>query len=281
MSKQTSFDKVGLLGVDIDAISMTDAIQYIISRTSPGQPAGYITKPYVEFMDQAYRNPKLQELINQGDVTLADGVALIWAAHFLYAGKRSFVRFWLTLSQIIFAPHELRWPLVDRTAGINFTHDLIAEATRQNRSIYLIGSPRGSSIEQTAITLANTFPTLKIVGTRSGRDATMPQGHVSDGWLENTATAITKSKPDIILVGMGFPLQEQVCAYLAAHANHGIFIGEGGTFDYESFGGQRRKAPRALQRSGLEWLWRLILEPSRFRRQLAIPRFMYRIWRHR
>ena len=80
---------------------------------------------------------------------------------------------------------------------------------------------------------------------------------------------------------MGFPLQEQVCAYLASHIGHGVFIGEGGTFDYEQFGGARPKAPATMQKLGLEWLWRLGLEPRRIVRQLAIPRFIYRIWRTR
>lgn len=80
---------------------------------------------------------------------------------------------------------------------------------------------------------------------------------------------------------MGFPLQERVCAYLAKHAEHGVFIGEGGTFDYADFGGRRTKAPVLLQRLGLEWFWRLLLEPQRLLRQLAIPRFIYRIWSSR
>jgi N-acetylglucosaminyldiphosphoundecaprenol N-acetyl-beta-D-mannosaminyltransferase len=80
---------------------------------------------------------------------------------------------------------------------------------------------------------------------------------------------------------MGFPVQERVCTYLSEHSSHGVFIGEGGTFDYERFGGQRPKAPSWIQRIGLEWLWRLVLEPRRLGRQLAIPRFIYRIWRDR
>ena len=89
------------------------------------------------------------------------------------------------------------------------------------------------------------------------------------------------AKADLVLVGMGFPLQERVCAYLATHSDHGVFVGEGGTFDYERFGGQRAKAPAWIQRVGLEWFWRLLLEPSRVIRQLAVPRFIYRIWRGR
>jgi N-acetylglucosaminyldiphosphoundecaprenol N-acetyl-beta-D-mannosaminyltransferase len=68
---------------------------------------------------------------------------------------------------------------------------------------------------------------------------------------------------------------------LSKHSAHGVFIGEGGTFDFESFGGERKRAPQWVQRVGLEWLWRLILQPGRILRQLAVPRFIYRVWHGR
>jgi len=101
---------------------------------------------------------------------------------------------------------------------------------------------------------------------------------VGGDWLAATAARVREAEADLVLVGMGFPLQEHVCARLAARLGHGLLIGEGGTFDYDSFGGRRRKAPSAFSRIGLEWLWRLAQEPWRLKRQLAIPRFIYRIW---
>ncbi|HET9050146.1 MAG TPA: WecB/TagA/CpsF family glycosyltransferase, partial [Candidatus Dormibacteraeota bacterium] len=86
-------------------------------------------------------------------------------------------------------------------------------------------------------------------------------------------------RPGVVLVGMGFPAQERLMARLVPRLDHGVLIGEGGTFDYTEFGGATRRAPAALRRAGLEWLWRLVLEPARWRRQLAIPRFVRRVWR--
>jgi N-acetylglucosaminyldiphosphoundecaprenol N-acetyl-beta-D-mannosaminyltransferase len=217
MSKQTTFDKVGLLGIDVDAAANADAISYICVRAAPGQPACYVTKPYVEFLDRAYHRPGLQDLVNGAELTLADGIALVWAAHYLYAGPRSLARFWATLFKIVLAPGSLRWPLSDRTAGINFTRPLLEQAAAKGLRVYLIASPKGSTVEHAAEHLTATIPGLTIVGTRSGRDLTMPRGQVSNDWLEATATAVTAAAPDLILVGMGFPLQETVCAYLAAH----------------------------------------------------------------
>lgn len=281
MSKQRLVDKVKLLGVEVDAMSNQDAIEYICNRSAPEQPSGYVVKPYVEFLDQAYRRQPLQQLLNEAELSLPDGVSLTWAAAFLYAGKRNLARFLQTLCYIIAAPTRLRWPLPDRAAGITFTWPLLIAAAQQHRRIYLVGSPQHNPIEHTAKVLQREIPELIICGTHAGRDTSQPAGTVSDHWLDILSADIKTTQPDIILVGAGFPLQEKICAHLANKLNHGIFIGEGGTFDYERFGGQRPKAPIWVQRSGLEWLWRLAQEPKRLGRQLAIPRFIFRIWRNK
>src|ERR1700683_205695 len=281
MSKQSEFDKVELLGVEVDAVSIADAITYIIGHTAAGQPAGYVTKAYVEFLDRAWREAEVRDLLNGAELSLADGVALVWAANYLYAGPRSTGRFWLTLFQIVLAPGKLTWPLPDRAAGINFTWPLLEAAAAHGRRVYLVGDPKTGSIAHTARTLQQAFPKLIVAGTHSGRDHTKPRGRVSDAWLETLTTTITAAEADVILVGMSFPLQERVGAWLTTHLAHGFSIGEGGTFDYELFGGTLHKAPGWIQHLGLEWLWRLILEPRRLRRQLAIPRFIWRLWRSR
>jgi N-acetylglucosaminyldiphosphoundecaprenol N-acetyl-beta-D-mannosaminyltransferase len=281
VSSQAAYDKVGILGLEVDAITNTDAIDYICKRAQPGQPAGYVIKPYVEFVDRAHRSHTLRDLLNHAELSLCDGVAITWAAHYLYAGPRSAWRFWLTLFQIVLSPGSLRWPLPDRTAGTNFTWPLLEQAGARKLKVFLVGQPAAATIEEVAQIILRRVPGLNIAGTLSGRDPDSKSGRVSDAWLEQTAATIGRANPDIILVGMGFPLQERVCAYLAEHLDHGVFIGEGGTFDYDSFGGPRRKAPTWLQRIGLEWLWRLALEPRRLTRQLAIPRFIYRVWRNR
>jgi N-acetylglucosaminyldiphosphoundecaprenol N-acetyl-beta-D-mannosaminyltransferase len=280
VSSQTEFDKIDLLGVEIDALTNTEAIAYICTRATHA-PAAYIVKPYVEFLDRAFRNPELQDLLNHAELALPDGVALLWAAHYLYAGRRSIQRFWHTLFQIVLAPAKLTWPLPDRTAGVNFTWPLLEQATRRGLRVYLVGDPQTSDLAHTAHTIQQQLPNLRLAGTHTGRDPHRPPGQISAEWLASLTAATRAANPDLILVGMGFPLQETVCAHLAAHLDHGLAIGEGGTFDYESFGGARPKAPAALQRIGLEWLWRLLQEPRRLRRQLAIPRFIWRTWRSR
>jgi N-acetylglucosaminyldiphosphoundecaprenol N-acetyl-beta-D-mannosaminyltransferase len=285
MSKQTLYDKVDLLGVDIDVITNQEAITYCLQKAKPGNPSCYVVKPYVEFLDRAAGNESLRELLNASELTLPDGIALVWATAFLYAGRRTFIRFWLTLFQIIVSPDSLRWPLTDRTSGINFTKPLLQAAAEAHLKVFLIGDPAntepGHTIASTGAFISNHIPSLMVVGTFSGRDHAMPKGQVSSQWYAQVQEKVRSTSPDLILVGMGFPLQEHVCARLVAEASHGVYIGEGGTFDYAEFGGTLQKAPPLMQKLGLEWLWRLALEPSRLTRQLAIPRFIYRVWQSR
>ncbi len=282
MSRQTDYDKIQILGLEVDALTITEAIDYITSRaTDHTKPAGYVVKPYVEFLDQAAGNQVLRQTLNEAELSLPDGIALIWAAAYLYAGKHSAWRFWRSLAAIILAPKTLLWPLPERIAGTNLTWPLLETAARQHISVFLIGKETSKEIEATAQAIKQQLPGLDIVGTFCGRDPARPRGEVSEAWLQEALTAIAPTHADLILVGMGFPLQERVMARLAPQLDHGLLLGEGGTFDYEQFGGTRQKAPRFIQHIGLEWFWRLIREPRRLKRQLAVPRFIWRIWRAR
>jgi N-acetylglucosaminyldiphosphoundecaprenol N-acetyl-beta-D-mannosaminyltransferase len=282
MSRQQTFDKVDILGVSVDVLYLSEAIAHICEYAQDkSRPAGYVIKPYVEFLDRAARDPQLAGLLNGAELSIADGVAVLWAAHYLYAGPRTAWRFFQTLGQIVLAPAELNWPVPERAAGTNFTWPLLQAAAAARLRVYLIGKESSADIEKVAQIISKRIPEIIIAGTLSGRDQFSPRGQVSEEWLGQTADRLEAARPDLVLVGLGFPLQEQVCATLASSLDHGLLIGEGGTFDYESFGGARRKAPASVQRIGLEWLWRLILEPRRLIRQLAIPRFIAKIWKSR
>ena len=282
MSTQNKYDKIELLGVEIDAVSGEQAIAEIISLArDPTSPSAYIVKPYVEFIDTAATRPELRKLLNGAYLALADGIALVWASSFLYAGKRTFLRLWKTLFQIVLRPSELFWPLSKPLAGINFTWPLLEAAAAANLRIYFVGTESSEAIARVVTKVTSDIPSINIVGHRDGRDNSTERGEVSKAWIAELAGELRSTQADLVLVGMGFPLQEGITSVLAMHLDHGILIGEGGTFDYERFGGTMKKAPEWIQRLWLEWLWRLILEPRRLRRQLAIPRFIWRIWRSR
>lgn len=88
---------------------------------------------------------------------------------------------------------------------------------------------------------------------------------------------IKAAKLDILFVATGFAKQELFIAKYIKENLASVLIGEGGTFDYKEFGGDIKRAPVWAQKIGLEWLWRLIIQPSRITRQVAVPKFIYKV----
>lgn len=275
-------DTVNVLGVAFDTLTIAEAIKLITTvAADPQSRPAYVVKPYVEFLDAAAKSSDVAALLSGAALSLPDGIAPIWAAHYLYAGPRTPARFISSLVSIPLRPAPLFWPLPERIGGINFTMPLLEEAARLKLSVALIGSPGHGDIARTAHYLSTHVSGLKICAALDGRDRASNPGTVNTDWTDDVARKLTSARADIILVGMGFPLQERVMADLAGRLGHGVMIGEGGSFDFTAFGGTRPKAPRLIQRLNIEWLWRLILQPSRITRQLAVPRVIYRVWRSR
>ncbi len=245
--------------------------------------AQYVVKPYVEFFDRAYHDPEIRVLLNHAWLRLPDGVSAQWAAAYL-AGPPKLSRALKLAINIITNPQAINNPLPEKFGGAVFTWRLLEACANHHLTVYLIGSPKSGTIKQTAQSIRKRLPQLAIVGTWPGHWGGMEGGHLrarlQTAPLEAKLLAdLQKQRPHIVLVGMGFPLQEELMAKLVPQLSQGVLIGEGGTFDYDSFGGKRAKAPAWIQRSGLEWLWRLLFEPSRWKRQLAIPRFMWTVYR--
>lgn len=275
--------QVAILGVNVDAITIAQAIDQIAALAkAPG--ASYVTKPYVEFMEQAYQDPAIRSLLNNSALVLPDGVALQWAAYYQTLPRPGIWQVARTGAQIVFAPGKLKAVIPERFAGVDTTWRLLQHCADEGLKVFLIGSPKGSSIDQTAAVITAKLPELPIVGTHPGELSGLQGQKLYDALAQNRidlqplAAAIHQSRADIILTGMGFPQQDVLNARLAQLCRHGVFIGEGGSFDYASFGGQVKRAPGMMRRLGLEWLWRLIIQPSRWRRQLAIPRFIWHVY---
>jgi len=274
MSRQTRFPRCRILGLDIDAVTIAEAIMHVVGiAADPLSAPVYVVKPYVEFFPVARRTPAIMRILNAAELCVADGVAVQWAAAYLDgpARRRSLVR---SLADIVLSPESLRDPIPERHGGANFTWPLLERCASMGLGVYLVGSPRSNSIEATASHLRAHIGGLRIVGQSPGT----VHGPPDEAAL---ARALQRARPDIVLVGMGFPLQEQLISRLIPDLDHGVLVGEGGTFDFREFGGPVRRAPRHLQRIGLEWIWRLGREPSRLRRQMAIPRFIAEVYRER
>ncbi len=277
MSTQTKFQKISLLDIEVDKLGMSQAADEI-SRLIKTKKSYYIVKPYVEFFDKSKQTNETKSLINNAYLCLPDGVSLNWAAYYKNKTNRRRLDVVSSLAKIVFSPAELHVALPNHSWGTNFTYTLLKQAEEKGHTVFLVGSPKASTILNTKKYLLKHMPKLNIVGTFNGRDGRV--GYFTEAMEVELTKIIKSTQPDIVLVGLGFPLQERVVAKLAGKFKHGVFIGEGGTFDFTNFGGKISKAPIAMQRMGLEWLWRLYKEPSRLKRQLAIPKFIYEVYRY-
>lgn len=286
MLKQNKFPHYDLLGVRVDAVTMLQAITAIVETArDPKSASCYVVKPYVEFLDRAADDPDARRLLNESALSLPDGVALQWAAAVLYGhAKPSRARFWILAASIVLLPALIRKPLPEKFSGVNFAWPMLERCRDEGLKIFLMGSPKNRTIQDTAKRIEEVLPGITIVGMLPGEVDGMSGARLLEhlkkkGPSKEFSKQISDTKPDIILVGMGFPLQEYLISWLVKDIPHGVFVGEGGTFDYDSFGGGVQRAPRVMQALGLEWFWRLVLDPKRIKRQMAIPRFMRRVYR--
>jgi N-acetylglucosaminyldiphosphoundecaprenol N-acetyl-beta-D-mannosaminyltransferase len=274
-----------ILGVRVDALTRQAAAHKIVERAADTkQPAVYVIKQYVELMDAAHLNPHNRDLLNNSWLCVPEGVSTQWATAYLYGGRPGWWRALRLGLSVILRPQAVATLVPEKFGGTRFTWELLEAAAQHNLRIYLVGSPKGGDISQTVATIQKRLPKLEIVGSWPGQLENLAGAKLLAALSKRPVerelvTALKTTQPDIVLVGMGFPLQEELIAKLAPQLSHGVLIGEGGTFDYDSFGGRLRKAPQTLQAVGLEWLWRLLLEPKRLRRQLAIPRFVWTVYR--
>ena len=152
-------------------------------------------------------------------------------------------------------------PLPERVSGYDLMLDLLEAADKNHSSIFFLGAAE-EVLQQTVAKAKTDYPGIKIAGSHNGffdwNDPLLPQ-------------QIKNAAPDIVFVALGFPRQEQ---WIGAHIEEfdkGIFIGIGGSFDV--FSGTVKRAPELWQKMNLEWFYRLVKQPSRWKRMLVLPKF--------
>lgn len=261
---------VEILGIPVSSATLEQGISAAQKLMTDSKRAHYAVLPYVEFVMTARRDPAVRAALIESDLCLPNGVALNWAAEYLYDGKPSAWRVVSSGAQIVFRPNTVHQILPARFDSANFTYALLRQAAETGQTVFLIGSPKRQSIDAVGAYLAGAVPKLTIAGTFTG--------HLNPAKEQELVAKLQASQPALILVGMGFPRQELLMQRLRPQLAGGLMIGEGGSFDYQDFGGHIKRAPTWIRRSGLEWLWRLVREPSRLRRQLAIPAFIWQIY---
>jgi N-acetylglucosaminyldiphosphoundecaprenol N-acetyl-beta-D-mannosaminyltransferase len=219
------------MGVPIDCVTERQVITRVISSIRDGR-GGWIVTPNVDHLRIISERPDLLATLGEASLLVADGMPLIWASRL--QGTR----------------------LPERVTGAGLILSLTSAASRSGASTFLLGGAPGDA-EAAAAVLKRSNPRLKIAGVMSP-----PPGFENDPLqMAEIANALHSAKPDIVYACFGFPKQEFVIRALRQQSPTVWFLGLGGSLSIVS--GRTRRAPRWMQNIGMEWLWRLGLEPQR------------------
>ncbi len=224
--------RVTLYGIDVDAVTVDETLSWVADTIAEGRRGKVVTLNTTGLM-LAERQPFFRRFVAEADLVVADGQPLVWLSPLF--GHR----------------------LPARVAGIDLIERLAEQAAQNNHSIYLLGA-EPDTVATAAAELQQRHPGLDIAGSH--------HGFLGDG-AENVAIEIGKSGAAILFVGMGSPRQEE---FIDAHWDQlgvNIAIGVGGSF--EVLANRLVRAPRWLQRLGLEWAFRMLQEPRRLTRRYA------------
>ncbi len=235
----TDAGKVDILGAPIDAVTYATAMARVDEFIASRQPHHIFTADVSGIM-RAREEPELAEIIRTSDLVTADGAGVLWAAR------------------------VFDFPLPERVSGVDLVRRMCALAAHKGYRVFLLGAAPGVAEAAAAVLLAEN-PGLTVAGTR-------------DGYFQDEAEAaesLRQATPDIVFVALGIPRQERFIRRWYGELGLPVCMGVGGSFDVIS--GRLERAPLWMQRSGLEWLYRVIQEPKRLPRLIALPRFVFAI----
>lgn len=239
-------DIVDVFGVKIHNTSLDDVTDQV-DEFLKGDTLKVIYTPNTEIVMAAKDDRNLMELINRGDLILPDGIGLIY-------GSRIQKR-----------------PLKERVTGFDISMKMLEIANKNRYSLYLLGGKDGVA-RDAAKRIEERYSNIRIAGFHHGFFKGSHIGLVGEREEQDIVDEINRVNPDIIFVGLGFPRQEMWIDGNRHRLKGRVIIGNGGVMDILS--GNAKRAPEIYQKLGLEWLYRLIKEPSRFKRQLVLPKFM-------
>jgi len=247
-----------ILDVPFDRVTRTEALEAVFKWIAEGRRI-HVATPNPEFLLEAQKNQVFHEILKKTDLNIADGIGILWAATYVHKTRKNkskivkILKGIFLLITLVLYPKYCRQILKERVSGVDLMLDICKKAADLKLKIFLLGAAPGIA-EKTAEKLTNNFPSLQITGVYTGN----PEE-------KNIAEKINQSGADILFVAFGAPKQEYwIYKNLPKLSNIKLAMGVGGAFDFIC--GKIRRAPLFMRKIGLEWLYRLIMEPKRLRR---------------
>jgi N-acetylglucosaminyldiphosphoundecaprenol N-acetyl-beta-D-mannosaminyltransferase len=227
---------LAMLGVVFDHVTTQQALDRIEDMVASRRPH-YVVTANVDFVVQARRDVELQRILLAADLVLCDGTPLVWASRLL--GN----------------------PLPERVAGADLVPRLVQQAAQKGYRVFFLGGAPGIAAAA-ARKLQTQFPSLHMAGYYSP-----PFRALLEMDREEIAGRIRATKPDLLFVSFGCPKAEKWIAMHYRFLGVPVVMGVGATIDF--LAGHRKRAPRWMQRGGMEWIYRLLQEPRRLFRRYA------------
>ncbi|MGC7871762.1 WecB/TagA/CpsF family glycosyltransferase [Desulfosporosinus sp. SYSU MS00001] len=230
--------RVTVLGVTIDTYSMAETVEKI-KLAVQGRTAIRIVTANPEMIYASQYNPDLRDVLNSADIITADGIGVVWAVR------------------------QLGVQIKERVTGIDLVQSLFPIANTKKWRIYFLGGRPGVA-ELAVKKVSSDYPAITF---------SFSHGYFSSEEEADILKKITDFQPDVLLVGLGAPRQE---FWLKEHPGLAYAgIGVGGSFD--ALAGTVQRAPKKIQDLHVEWLYRLLKEPWRWKRQTVLPRFLFEV----
>jgi N-acetylglucosaminyldiphosphoundecaprenol N-acetyl-beta-D-mannosaminyltransferase len=221
-------DRVELLGCPFDRVSMQSTIDRCLAWCEGPRVSHIVVTMNAALLCMMRRNEDLRAACRGGDLVVADGVPVVWTSQL--AGV----------------------PVPERVAGVDLTAKLLEEGSARGLSVYFLGA-RKEVVQELVRICRRDYPGLRVVGWRDG--------YFSAAEHESIVAEISAFAPHMLFVGMPSPFKEVWCERHREALGVPVIMGVGGTFDVLT--GYVRRAPRLFQRAGMEWFWRLAMEPRK------------------
>ncbi len=232
---------VTIMGVPFLHISQQGFVDLLVNRIEQ-QEKTFVVTANPEVVMQANENPTVKGYLNQATYICADGIGVIKAAQILGDS------------------------LPERVTGYDTMVKLLEVGQQKHFKVYLLGAQK-ETIEKTIANIHKDYPNVEVVGYHDG---------FFDWNTNHIADDIAALQPDLVFVALGVPRQEKWITENLDKFSKGVFIGVGGSFDV--IAGTVKRAPVIWQKLNLEWLYRLLRQPSRFIRMLVLPRFALKVF---
>lgn len=234
-------NRTNVLGVGIDNVTMAEAISRVEEFIHKGVPK-LIATANAEMVMLAQEDAELAAILDCAALVVPDGAGVVWAASYN------------------------KQPVAERVAGFDLTQHLLAVAAKKGYRVFFFGGAPGIA-DLAAQAAVRQCPGIQVTGIRNGFFQTEEIPSIID--------QIRDAKPHILFAALGVPRQEKWLSKYMSALGTPVCIGVGGTFDVMA--GVSKRAPLWMQHSGLEWMYRLLRQPERIGRMMALPRFVWKV----